>query len=61
MGVELGYQYLDTRFTGTSSTKLSGSGNFPFPNQDMGVANLLADAELQSYFTIAISFTVFYT
>tara|TARA_R110000824_G_scaffold351429_1_gene538467 strand:- start:534 stop:713 length:180 start_codon:yes stop_codon:yes gene_type:complete len=56
---ELGYQYLDTRFTGTSSTKLSGSGLFPFPNQDMGVANLLADAELQSYFIIAISFTVF--
>ena len=48
MEVELGYQYLDTRFTGTSSTKLSGSGNFPLPNQDMGVANLLADAELQS-------------
>jgi|TARA_R110002050_G_scaffold26919_4_gene70598 hypothetical protein len=60
MEVELGYQYLDTRFTGTSSTKLSGSGNFPFPNQDMGVANLLADAELQSYFTVALCLPIFY-
>ena len=60
MEVELGYQYLDTRFTGTSSTKLSGSGNFPFPNQDTGVANLLADAELQSYFTVALCLPIFY-
>tara|TARA_R100000656_G_C3928427_1_gene124284 strand:+ start:39 stop:218 length:180 start_codon:yes stop_codon:yes gene_type:complete len=56
---ELGYQFLDTEFTGTSSCKLSGGKDFPFPNQDMGVAKVLAAAELQSYFTIAISFTVF--
>tara|TARA_A100001201_G_scaffold17801_3_gene20453 strand:- start:831 stop:1022 length:192 start_codon:yes stop_codon:yes gene_type:complete len=59
MDVELGYQYLDSRFTGTSTCKLSGNELFPFTNQDMGVANLLANTELQSYFTLAINLTVF--
>lgn len=48
-GKELGYQFLDTRFTGTSSDKLSGLGassDFPFVNQDEGVAKLLANFEL---------------
>ena len=49
-GNELGYQYLDSRFTGTSSAKLSGLGgvgtDFPMADQDKGVARLLANFEL---------------
>jgi len=49
-GRELGYQMLDTRFTGTSSGKLSGLGgvatDFPGADQDAGVARLLANFEL---------------
>jgi hypothetical protein len=49
-GNELGYQMLDTRFTGTSSGKLSGLGgvatDFPGADQDSGVAKLLANFEL---------------
>ena len=41
---------LDTRFTGTSSGKLSGLGgvatDFPGADQDSGVAKLLANFEL---------------
>jgi hypothetical protein len=48
-GDELGYQYLDTRFTGTSSAQLSGAtGYFPMVDQDKGVAQLLANFELTS-------------
>jgi hypothetical protein len=52
-GVELGYQYLDSRFTGTSasSNALSGLGSnsvFPMVDQDQGVAQLLANFELTS-------------
>ncbi|NBP02513.1 MAG: hypothetical protein EBU90_20820 [Proteobacteria bacterium] len=49
-GVELGYQYLDTRFTGTSSQFLSGDlgGLFPMMAQDTGVAQLLSQFELTS-------------
>ena len=46
-GKELGYQMLDTRFTGTSSARLSGGGSdFPWVDQDAGVAKLLANFEL---------------
>jgi hypothetical protein len=45
---ELGYQRLDTRFTGTSSLNLSGSSDFELVDADMGVANLLANYELTS-------------
>ena len=50
-GKELGYQYLDTRYTGTSSTALTGTassyGNlFPFIQQDKGVAKILSQFEL---------------
>ena len=48
-GKEIGYQDLDTRFTGTSSAKLSGSGtvgNFDFVDADKGVAELLGNYEL---------------
>jgi len=48
-GDELGYQYLDTRFTGTSSGQLSGNATyFPMVDQDQGVAQLLANFELTS-------------
>jgi len=45
-GKELGYQFLDTRFTGTSSNRLSGNSDFAFVAQDQGVAKLLANFEL---------------
>jgi len=50
---ELGYQYLDTRFTGTSSSALTGGSGvaaqlFPMIGQDQGVARLLKDFELTS-------------
>lgn len=47
-GNELGYQYLDTRFTGTSAATLSGiAGNdFQVLGQDQGVAAILSQFEL---------------
>ena len=47
-GQELGYQYLDTRFTGSSSLSLSGiaGGDFDVIGADQGVAALLSDYEL---------------
>lgn len=45
-GQELGYQYLDTRFTGTSSTALTGNSNFEVLGSDAGVAALLSQFEL---------------
>ena len=51
-GSELGYQYLDSRFTGTSAGSLSGLGGagtlFPMMAQDQGVAQLLGAFELNS-------------
>ena len=52
-GAELGYQYLDSRFTGTSAANnaLSGLGTgslFPMMAQDQGVAQLLNAFELNS-------------
>jgi len=43
---ELGYQYLDTRFTGTSSSALSGNTDFTVLGSDAGVAALLSQFEL---------------
>jgi len=43
---ELGYQYLDTRFTGTSAAALSGNSNFEILGSDQGVAALLSQFEL---------------
>lgn len=43
---ELGYQLLDTRFTGTSSSALSGNGEWTFADADRGVAELLSNYEL---------------
>jgi len=45
-GKEIGYNYLDTRFTGASSSELSGNSDFEFADQDAGVAKLLSDFEL---------------
>lgn len=42
---ELGYQLLDTRFTGVSSAALSGHAEWSFANQDSGVAQLLENYE----------------
>ena len=49
-GDEAGYNILDTRFTGASSTTLSGgqTSHFPFINDDTGAAKLLANYELTS-------------
>ena len=50
-GNELGYQYLNTAFTGTSSSALSGLGDsslFPFVDSDQGVAQILKNFELSS-------------
>jgi len=44
---ELGYNLLDTRFTGTSSHDLSGVGGYwEFANQDRGVAAVLSAFEI---------------
>ena len=43
---ELGYQYLDTRFTGTSSSALTGNADFNVIGADNGVAALLSQFEL---------------
>jgi len=44
---EMGYQYLDTRFTGSSSQRLSGAaGAWTFAQQDQGVAQILSAFEI---------------
>ncbi|MCP3684336.1 MAG: hypothetical protein GY861_16785, partial [bacterium] len=49
---EMGYQNLDTRFTGASSAALSGLGSsgtdFDFIGEDSGVADILANFEFTS-------------
>lgn len=45
-GDELGYQLLDTRFTGTSANFLSGHAEWTFADQDRGIAELLSNYEL---------------
>ena len=48
-GKELGYNYLNTAFTGTSSAKLSGlTGTFTGLPEDSGVAQLISQFELSS-------------
>jgi hypothetical protein len=43
---ELGYQLLDTRFTGASSYSLSGDVNWSFAAEDTGVAQILSAFEI---------------
>ena len=45
---ELGYQYIDTRFTGTSAGALSGNAAWSFTQQDQGVAEILKNFEIQN-------------
>jgi hypothetical protein len=47
-GRELGYQYIDSRFTGTSSERLSGGADWTFADQDKGVAEILKNFEIQN-------------
>jgi hypothetical protein len=47
-GRELGYQYIDSRFTGTSSSRLSGGAAWTFADQDKGVAEILKNFEIQN-------------
>jgi hypothetical protein len=47
-GKEVGYNHLDTRFTGTSSDGLSGHNDFQFGTGDDGIATLLKNFELTS-------------
>ena len=45
---EVGYQHIDTRFTGTSSGVLSGNSAWSFARQDQGVAEILKNFEIQN-------------
>ena len=45
---ELGYQYIDSRFTGTSAGALSGNAAWNFAQQDQGVAEILKNFEIQN-------------
>ena len=52
-GVEAGYNYLDTRYTGASSAQLSGTGStsaadFQMLAEDQGIAQVLAQFEFTS-------------
>lgn len=57
---ELGYQFLETRFTGTSASALSGLGTgsaFEFLGPDQGVAEILKNFEINSNIpTVEVSF-----
>lgn len=45
---EIGYNYLDTRLSGTSSQALSGGNeHFPFIVEDIGVAMTTAQGEFR--------------
>jgi hypothetical protein len=45
---ELGYQFIDTRFTGTSSSQLTGGDYWNFAAQDQGVAEILKNWEINN-------------
>jgi hypothetical protein len=45
-GAELGYQTLDTRFTGTSAATLTGNSDFSIIGNDQGIAAILSQFEL---------------
>lgn len=54
---ELGYQFIDTRFTGTSSVVLTGNDVWKFAAQDTGVAEILKNFEINSNIpTVEVSF-----
>ena len=49
-GYEIGWNYLDTAYSGTTTNRLSGNEVFPFIAEDIGVASTLAQKELKSPF-----------
>ena len=54
---ELGWQYLDSRYTGVSSQFLSGNSEWAFAAQDGGVAELLKNFEINANIpTVEVSF-----
>lgn len=54
---EMGWQYLDTRFTGTSAAGLSGNSEWAFNAADQGVAEILANFEIsQNVPTVELGF-----
>jgi hypothetical protein len=54
---EIGYQHLDTRYTGASSGALSGNAEWSFAAQDKGVAEILKNFEINSSIpTVEVSF-----
>lgn len=54
---ELGYQFLETRYTGTSSTSLTGNSAWAFNAADTGVAEILKNFEINSNIpTVEVSF-----
>ena len=54
---ELGFQFLDTRYTGTSSTTLTGNSVWAFKGADTGVAEILKNFEINSNIpTVEVSF-----
>lgn len=48
MNNELGYNYLNTSFSGTKSSALSGNELFPMLFEDMGVAAPLSHKEFKN-------------
>jgi hypothetical protein len=54
---ELGWQFLDTRFTGTSAAGLSGNAEWAFNAADQGVAEILKNFEIsQNIPTVELGF-----
>jgi hypothetical protein len=54
---EIGYQHLDTRYTGVTSGQLSGNTEWSFAAQDRGVAEILQNFEINSSIpTVEVSF-----
>jgi len=54
---ELGWQHLDTRYTGVSSAVLSGNSDWAFAAQDSGVAEILKNFEINANIpTVEVSF-----
>lgn len=47
MSEEIGYQYLNTAFTGAINPALSGNSIFSFPSTDFGSAETLNQGEFK--------------
>jgi hypothetical protein len=54
---ELGWQHLDSRYTGVASAQLSGNAEWNFSAQDQGVAEILKNFEINANIpTVEVSF-----